>query len=124
MCRWRAARPVHAVLLGDGSKTRWASFRTISNGHWHSGNVVLAGDSAHTANFTIGMGTTLAIGDAIALAESRNLQPAARQDLAAVVAGPREDRVGHLAGHPAGERVLLARVVAADKQHGCPAGTG
>ena len=56
--------------LGDGSKARWANFRTISNEHWHSGNVVLAGDSARTANFTIGMGTTLAIGDAIALAES------------------------------------------------------
>jgi 2-polyprenyl-6-methoxyphenol hydroxylase-like FAD-dependent oxidoreductase len=56
--------------LGDGSKARWASFRTITNDHWHSGKVVLAGDSAHTANFTIGMGTTLAIGDAIALADS------------------------------------------------------
>jgi anthraniloyl-CoA monooxygenase len=56
--------------LGDGSKARWASFRTITNDHWHSGNVVLAGDSAHTANFTIGMGATLAIGDAIALADS------------------------------------------------------
>jgi 2-polyprenyl-6-methoxyphenol hydroxylase-like FAD-dependent oxidoreductase len=56
--------------LGDGGKTRWANFRTISNEQWHSGKVVLAGDSARTANFTIGMGTTLAIGDAIALAES------------------------------------------------------
>ena len=56
--------------LGDGGKARWANFRTISNEHWHSGKVVLAGDSARTANFTIGMGTTLAIGDAIALAES------------------------------------------------------
>src|SRR5215469_2899007 len=42
--------------LGDGSKAQWASFRTITNDHWHSGKVVLAGDSAHTANFTIGMG--------------------------------------------------------------------
>jgi 2-polyprenyl-6-methoxyphenol hydroxylase-like FAD-dependent oxidoreductase len=56
--------------LGDGGPARWASFRTISSEHWHSGKVVLAGDSARTANFTIGMGTTLAIGDAIALAES------------------------------------------------------
>lgn len=38
--------------LGDGSKARWANFRTISNEHWHSGKVVLAGDSARTANFT------------------------------------------------------------------------
>ena len=56
--------------LGGGGKARWANFRTISNDQWHSGKVVLAGDSARTANFTIGMGTTLAIGDAIALAES------------------------------------------------------
>ena len=56
--------------LGDGSKARWANFRTVSNQHWHAGKVVLAGDCARTANFTIGMGTTLAIGDAIALAES------------------------------------------------------
>jgi 2-polyprenyl-6-methoxyphenol hydroxylase-like FAD-dependent oxidoreductase len=56
--------------LGGGGKARWANFRTISNEQWHSGKVVLAGDSARTANFTIGMGTTLAIGDAIALAES------------------------------------------------------
>ena len=55
--------------LGGSGTARWANFRTISNEHWHSGKVVLAGDSARTANFTIGMGTTLAIGDAIALAE-------------------------------------------------------
>jgi 2-polyprenyl-6-methoxyphenol hydroxylase-like FAD-dependent oxidoreductase len=46
------------------------NFRTISNEQWHSGKVVPAGDSARTANFTIGMGTTLALSAAIALAES------------------------------------------------------
>jgi 2-polyprenyl-6-methoxyphenol hydroxylase-like FAD-dependent oxidoreductase len=58
-------------LIGTlgGSKARWANVRTITNDHWHSGNVVLAGDSAHTANFTIGMGATLAIGDAVTLAD-------------------------------------------------------
>jgi 2-polyprenyl-6-methoxyphenol hydroxylase-like FAD-dependent oxidoreductase len=56
--------------LGDGSKARWLNFRTISNRTWHSGNVALIGDSAHTAHFAIGMGTTLAVGDAIVLAES------------------------------------------------------
>jgi 2-polyprenyl-6-methoxyphenol hydroxylase-like FAD-dependent oxidoreductase len=62
----------HRLLgdLGDGSKARWLNFRTISNQRWHSGNVVLAGDSAHTAHFAIGMGTTLALEDAIALADS------------------------------------------------------
>jgi 2-polyprenyl-6-methoxyphenol hydroxylase-like FAD-dependent oxidoreductase len=55
--------------LGDGTKARWLNFRTISNSRWHSGKVVLVGDSAHTAHFAIGMGTTLAIEDAIALAD-------------------------------------------------------
>lgn len=56
--------------LGDGSKARWLNFRTISNRSWHSGNVVLVGDSAHTAHFAVGMGTTLAVADAILLAEN------------------------------------------------------
>lgn len=56
--------------LGDGSKARWLNFRTISHPSWHSGNVVLVGDSAHTSHFAIGMGTTLAIGDAIVLADT------------------------------------------------------
>ena len=58
--------------LGDGSKARWLSFKTISNEHWHSGKIVLIGDSAHASHFSMGMGTTLAIEDAIALAENLN----------------------------------------------------
>jgi 2-polyprenyl-6-methoxyphenol hydroxylase-like FAD-dependent oxidoreductase len=62
----------HRLLgdLGDGTKARWLNFRTVSNERWHSGNVVLAGDSARTSHFTIGMGTTLALQDVIALADS------------------------------------------------------
>lgn len=56
--------------LGDGTSARWLNFRTISNSCWHSGKVVLIGDSAHTSHFAVGMGTTLAIEDAIALADS------------------------------------------------------
>jgi 2-polyprenyl-6-methoxyphenol hydroxylase-like FAD-dependent oxidoreductase len=55
--------------LGDGSTARWLNFKTISNVHWHSGNVVLVGDSARTAHFAIGMGTTLAIEDVMLLAD-------------------------------------------------------
>jgi 2-polyprenyl-6-methoxyphenol hydroxylase-like FAD-dependent oxidoreductase len=60
--------------LGDGSKARWLNFRNISNRSWHSGNVVLLGDSAHTTHFAIGMGTTLAVADAIVLADSLHQQ--------------------------------------------------
>jgi len=53
-------------LLGNNSK--WLNFRTIRNAHWSDGNVVLLGDAAHTAHFSIGSGTKLAMEDAIALA--------------------------------------------------------
>lgn len=46
----------------------WLDFRLVSNEHWYHGNVVLMGDAAHTTHFSIGSGTRLAIGDAIALA--------------------------------------------------------
>jgi anthraniloyl-CoA monooxygenase len=48
--------------------SRWVSFVTLKNRRWRSGNVVLLGDSAHTAHFSIGSGTKLAMEDAIALA--------------------------------------------------------
>lgn len=51
---------------GDG----WLNFRTVTNRRWHDGNIVLTGDAAHTTHFTIGSGTTLAIEDAIALADN------------------------------------------------------
>jgi 2-polyprenyl-6-methoxyphenol hydroxylase-like FAD-dependent oxidoreductase len=54
----------------DGTSARWQSFRTITNRRWHEDNVVLLGDSAHTAHFSIGGGTKLALVDAITLASS------------------------------------------------------
>ena len=56
--------------LPDGSLARWLDFRIIANKRWHVGNLVLAGDSAHTAHFSLGQGTKMALDDAIALAES------------------------------------------------------
>lgn len=46
----------------------WVSFVRVSNERWSDGNVVLLGDAAHTAHFSIGSGTKLALEDAIALA--------------------------------------------------------
>jgi 2-polyprenyl-6-methoxyphenol hydroxylase-like FAD-dependent oxidoreductase len=56
--------------IDDPLSARWQSFRTVTNKRWHQGNVVLLGDSAHTTHFSTGEGTTLALEDAIALAES------------------------------------------------------
>jgi anthraniloyl-CoA monooxygenase len=46
----------------------WVNFLRISNEHWFHDNVVLIGDAAHTAHFSIGSGTKLAMEDAIVLA--------------------------------------------------------
>jgi 2-polyprenyl-6-methoxyphenol hydroxylase-like FAD-dependent oxidoreductase len=70
-------------LLGQvqgGASAGWLNFRTVTSQRWHDGNIVLAGDAAHTTHFTTGSGTTLAIEDAIALAGS--LQRHGDQDLA------------------------------------------
>ncbi|HWA58625.1 MAG TPA: FAD-dependent monooxygenase, partial [Gemmatimonadales bacterium] len=50
------------------SRSIWRRFPTIRNECWHAGNVVLLGDAAHTAHFSVGSGTKLAMEDAIALA--------------------------------------------------------
>jgi anthraniloyl-CoA monooxygenase len=55
-------------LLGNNSK--WAPFRTLRNRSWHHRNLVLMGDAAHTAHFSVGSGTKMAMEDAIALAFS------------------------------------------------------
>ncbi|MEO5725554.1 MAG: FAD-dependent monooxygenase, partial [Byssovorax sp.] len=52
------------------NRSVWRTFPTIRNERWHHGNVVLLGDSAHTAHFSIGSGTKLAMEDAIALADT------------------------------------------------------
>ncbi|MEV1063019.1 bifunctional salicylyl-CoA 5-hydroxylase/oxidoreductase [Streptomyces sp. NPDC050263] len=46
----------------------WTTFRTVVNERWSHDNIVLLGDAAHTAHFSIGSGTKLAVEDALALA--------------------------------------------------------
>ena len=48
----------------------WLQFREIRNATWRAGNLVLAGDAAHTTHFGIGSGTVLAVQDAIALGDA------------------------------------------------------
>jgi len=52
-------------LLSNNSK--WLNFLLVKNARWSFENVVLLGDALHTAHFSIGSGTKLALEDAIAL---------------------------------------------------------
>ena len=52
------------------NRSLWRTFPTIRCGSWRHKNVVLLGDSAHTAHFSIGSGTKLAMEDSIALADA------------------------------------------------------
>ncbi len=48
-------------------KSPWLKFKHVLNEHWYHKNILLLGDSAHTAHFSIGSGTKLALEDAITL---------------------------------------------------------
>ncbi|MDQ3811791.1 MAG: bifunctional salicylyl-CoA 5-hydroxylase/oxidoreductase [Chloroflexota bacterium] len=50
------------------NRSLWTSFGMLTCERWRCGNLVLLGDAAHTAHFSIGSGTKLAMEDAIALA--------------------------------------------------------
>lgn len=56
-----------APLLSNNSK--WINFVLVKNSRWSFANCVLLGDALHTAHFSIGSGTKLAMEDAIALAD-------------------------------------------------------
>ncbi|MFE9289654.1 bifunctional salicylyl-CoA 5-hydroxylase/oxidoreductase [Streptomyces olivaceus] len=70
------------------NKSAWTTFRTVVNERWSHGNLVLLGDAAHTAHFSIGSGTKLAVEDALALAACLQEQPT----LAAALAAYEEER--------------------------------
>ncbi|WP_333732736.1 bifunctional salicylyl-CoA 5-hydroxylase/oxidoreductase [Streptomyces sp. IBSBF 3010] len=71
----------HRPLRSNNSA--WLTFRTVVNDHWSHGNTVLIGDAAHTAHFSIGSGTKLAVEDALALAACVEEQPSLPAALAA-----------------------------------------
>ena len=62
----------HAV---HANNSKWISFGTLRCQSWRHGNVILLGDAAHTAHFSIGSGTKLAMEDALALAACLHEQP-------------------------------------------------
>ena len=75
----RFCEEVFAGLLDGhgliGNNSGWLSFGVVRNEHWVAGNVALVGDAAHTAHFSIGSGTKLALEDAIGLATAIDREP-------------------------------------------------
>jgi anthraniloyl-CoA monooxygenase len=55
----------HSVLSNN---SKWIQFLLVKNARWYFEKVVMLGDALHTAHFSIGSGTKLAMEDAIALA--------------------------------------------------------
>jgi len=76
----------------------WRQFPLVHNERWSHRNRVLIGDALHTAHFSIGSGTRLAMEDAIALDKALAAHPG---DLAAA-----------LAGFEAARRPILEKLVA------------
>ncbi|MHC6219267.1 bifunctional salicylyl-CoA 5-hydroxylase/oxidoreductase [Arthrobacter sp. MMS24-S77] len=68
-------------VLSNNSK--WLNFTTVRNQSWRHGNVVLLGDAAHTAHFSIGSGTKLAMEDSLALAACLHEHPDVESALSA-----------------------------------------
>ena len=52
------------------NRSIWRTFPTVRNKTWVHDNIVLMGDAAHTAHFSIGSGTKLAMEDAMALVDA------------------------------------------------------
>ena len=82
----------HPLLI---NRSLWRTFPTIRCERWVHDKLVLIGDAVHTAHFSIGSGTKLAMEDAIALAGALNLESDVARALAAFEV-ERHDEVGKL----------------------------
>ena len=76
----------------------WRQFPLVANRRWSRGKYVLIGDALHTAHFSIGSGTRLAMEDAIALDKALGLHP--------------RDVAGALASYETARRPVLEKLVA------------
>jgi anthraniloyl-CoA monooxygenase len=57
------------------NRSIWRQFPTIRTAPWWSENSVLLGDAAHTAHFSVGSGTRMAMEDAVALRDALGAEP-------------------------------------------------
>jgi 2-polyprenyl-6-methoxyphenol hydroxylase-like FAD-dependent oxidoreductase len=85
----------HALVSNNSI---WRRFPVVYNARWSVGHRVLIGDALHTAHFSIGSGTRLAMEDAIALDKALGEEP--------------RDVVAALARFEAARRPILEKLVA------------
>ena len=78
----------HPILK---NRSLWRNFPVVRNERWSHDNVVLVGDAAHTAHFSVGSGTKLAMEDAIALSRALQRHPDVPAALAAYEAERRPE---------------------------------
>jgi len=90
---WLLGRPLLANTPPHQRGAPWLSFTRVRNARWHHDNVVLIGDAAHTAHFSIGSGTKLAMEDAIALARALGGAGRCRQAMLAALAAYEQERM-------------------------------
>ena len=83
------------------NRSIWRSFPWVWNGRWSWRNHVLIGDALHTAHYSIGSGTRLALEDALALAKALEAEPG--------------DVPAGLARYEAARRPIVEKLVAASK---------
>ncbi|MDA0238603.1 MAG: bifunctional salicylyl-CoA 5-hydroxylase/oxidoreductase [Proteobacteria bacterium] len=81
------------------NRSMWRNFPTIRCDGWVHDNMVIMGDAAHTAHFSIGSGTKLAMEDAIGLFDEFKKTDNVREALAAYDVNRRDDvgRIQHAA---------------------------
>jgi anthraniloyl-CoA monooxygenase len=79
------------------NNSRWSNFRTRRTAQWSLGKVVLLGDAVHTAHFSVGSGTKMAMEDSVVLAEELLGVASGDQDLAAAFATYSEIRKASVA---------------------------
>jgi 2-polyprenyl-6-methoxyphenol hydroxylase-like FAD-dependent oxidoreductase len=89
----------HALV---SNRSLWRNFPWIRNERWSFRNTVLIGDALHTAHFSIGSGTRLALEDALALVKALEAEPG---DLPAA-----------LARYEAARRPIVEKLVAASRR--------
>jgi 2-polyprenyl-6-methoxyphenol hydroxylase-like FAD-dependent oxidoreductase len=84
------------------NRSIWRSFPWVCNERWSHGRVVLLGDALHTAHYSIGSGTRLAMEDALALAKALEAEP--------------DDVPAALRRYEAERRPMVEKLVAASRQ--------